>query len=147
MVVVDTVAAELERVNNGNRITPDFEFRPNREVADMLRFDPAFLQLSNILSRNETPSFTPQSLSPDTTPLTQTVPPTHLQSTATPFLHLTFSANPRYSTESSGSNESGPEAPSNSFVMAFLEATFLSVKAELDEVKWYNYSGYRIKPQ
>ena len=74
-VVVDTVAGELDRVNHTEDITPDFEFRPNQKVFAMGPFHSAFLQLSNILSRRQAPSYTPQTQSPITTPPTQIVTP------------------------------------------------------------------------
>lgn len=53
MVVVDVIARELERVNDGAVITPDFRFRPNKDVPDMIAFRPCFGHLSIIIAPNE----------------------------------------------------------------------------------------------
>jgi hypothetical protein len=49
ILVVDTIAGHLGRVNNGNVITPDFEF----EGPEIDPFGPAFVQLSTVLSHND----------------------------------------------------------------------------------------------
>ena len=140
MVVVDTISTQLALVNNGNVISSEFEFVPNKEVPSMLLFNLAFVQLSNILSRNESLSSTPQSMSPFTTPPTQvTVPhssayPSNLQQSSP-------------SSASSRSNESGRESSSALFGTDFLRATFESIQDELKTVQWYRDSGYRIKPK
>lgn len=56
-IVIDTIAGELGRVNNGKDITPYFEFLSNWDAPEKLRFDPVFSQLSNILHRKQAPSF------------------------------------------------------------------------------------------
>jgi|SRR5579862_7239636 hypothetical protein len=102
-VVVDTISAELALVNNGNVISPEFEFIPNKEVRDMFQFKSAFGQLFNILSHNESLSSTPQNMSPFTTPPTQVTVPHSTSSWAYP-------GNPQHSSPfsmSSKSNESG----------------------------------------
>jgi len=145
IVAVDTVAAELERVNNGQDITPGFEFVPNDRVFAMARFDSAFAELSVILRRRQAPIYTPETQSPITTPPTQiTTPLDPPNAAAGAFSHLTFPSNPRYS---SSSNESGPEASTNSFAYEFLKATLFSIKQELARVGWYRLSGYKIKPE
>ena len=145
MVVVEMIAMELGRVNNGNVITPDFEFTvaPNSPLA---KFEPAFEQLSNILSRNEPFLSSPPILSPFTTPPMQiTVPhstdPSHRSEHWSP-------VNPQYSSASSvssKSNESVPEPTTDLFALDFLRASFSALKSTLLDLPLYRLSEYRIK--
>lgn len=130
-------------MNDENDITPDFRFRPSRDVPEMLIFKSAFPQLCNILSHNQAPSFTPPTTSSIITSPTQTIVP-DLQD-ATSVSRLPFSSNLRYSSESSESNESGPEASLNSFAIVFLKAIFFSIETVLDRTGWYRLGDYSIR--
>ena len=123
----------------------------------MIRFQPAFGQLSNILSRNESITPTPESLSPFPTPPTQiTIPPTpshSFESSALPFpLNPQHSSVSTQSTASStseetNSNESCRELTPNMFAFNFLQATFQTIEDELDQIRWRRTSDYRIVPE
>lgn len=52
-IVIDTFAGELGRLNNGNVITPDFEYKWNRAMPGTILFSLALSWLSNILRRDE----------------------------------------------------------------------------------------------
>lgn len=149
MIVVNTIAEELGRVNDGADLTPHFRFRPNPDLPAMIRFEPAFEQLANILSTNEPLPPTPQNQTPFTTPPTQITVPPRLQHLVTSASSPILSANPQYSpgsTVSSGSNESGPEPFSDTFAFDFLRATFNSIRDELDKVAWYRRGEPQIRP-
>ena len=134
IVGVDTIAGALGRVNNGNPITPDFEFQAPRNVPELEKFEEAFEQLSNILGRNESASSTPQNMSPFTTPPQQITRPINPQ----------FSAQ---SAASSRSNESGREPNSSLYAIDFVRAAYRVLTDELKKVAWFRGTQFRIKAE
>lgn len=157
MVVIDTIAGELGRVNNGNVITADFDLRPKN--MSMYRFRRAFEQLSLILSARDSRNPTPQDQTPCATPPTQTTiplpftPPNQIAASPSPSRHknpsqLPYPIDPQFSnssTISSKSAESDYEHFSSKFALDYLEGCFESIEEQLDNVPWYRLSGYRIK--
>jgi len=134
IVGVDTIAGALARVNNGNPITPDFEFQAPRNVPELEKFEDAFEQLSNILGRNESASSTPQNVSPFTTPPQQ----------------ITSPINPQFSPQSaasSRSNESGREPNSSLYAIDFVRAAYRVLTDELKKVAWFRGTQFRIKAE
>src|SRR5579859_2700615 len=120
MLEIDEISGQLERVNDGRGITPDFELPDGL----LPQFSVAFDQLNILLRGDESISSTPQTRSPFPTPPTQIITPDNapLPASAPQAAHLLKSRQSLTSIGSSASGESQPEPTVNMFALDFLRA-------------------------
>jgi len=154
IIEIEKIAEELLKVNNGNEITPDFQFKLSNNPT-LFRFEACFHYLSEILAREQsikrTPSSTTISTPAFTTPDQQFTIPNQFNTPERPrqidqqrsSLQQTTSnveamEESPASTVSHGSANK-PEHHTDSFANAFVLATFLSLQEFLATHAWYKY--------
>jgi hypothetical protein len=141
-VEIDIIANELEKVNDSNEITVDFEF-DSLEHPSITLFEPAFDNLQDIL-RKMPKYFSLEATLPDapkTPPLQTTIPTSPHPTPPASTVDLT---NPPPSTSTTASRESQYETTTQRYADHFLWATIHSLKRSLKKFSWFHES-FKLK--
>jgi hypothetical protein len=144
LVDIDIIANELEKVNDSNEITVDFEF-DILEHPSISLFDAAFDTLEGIL-RKTPEHFSLEATFPDAlrTPPPQTTTPASPHQT--PPAYVVNPTNPPLSTSTASSSESQHETNTHIYAYLFLWASIRLLKQSLQKFSWFDKS-YKLKTE
>lgn len=136
---IDSLADAISRVNNSDRLTPEFKFAAPAGHP-LVHFKRFYEQLGLNLSRKSSPKQRPQEAPVDTTPPTQITLPFPMA----PFTTPPSSDNPidpQYSSGSAATASSGAESKdefyTDSCANAFVAGSLYSLDTWLQQVAWY----------